>query len=53
METLYHQTNKIVQQVQECFQRLELKGINHDEVEAEIQEKINLINRYVTNILLD
>jgi len=44
MDTLYHQTNKIVQQTQAHFQLLEQKSANHEEVENEIQEQINLIN---------
>lgn len=45
MDTLYHQTNKLVQQTQECFQKLERRTGNPQEIELEIQEKINQINR--------
>ncbi|KAF5297662.1 hypothetical protein FQA39_LY11993 [Lamprigera yunnana] len=44
MDSLYHQTNKLVQQTQECFQKLESKSKSHQEIEAEIQQKINSIN---------
>ncbi|KAF5282711.1 hypothetical protein FQR65_LT02708 [Abscondita terminalis] len=44
MDTLYHQTNKLVQQTQECFQLLESRPINYQEIESNIQEKISLIN---------
>lgn len=46
METLYHQTNKLVQQTQQYFQNLEANPNNYEGIEAEIQEKINQINRY-------
>lgn len=45
METLYHQTNKLVQQTQQYFQNLEANPNNYEAIEAEIQEKINQINR--------
>ena len=45
MDTLYHQTNKLIQQTQQTFQSLEQSGANAVEVEVDIQEKINAINR--------
>lgn len=44
METLYHQTNKLIQQTQQSFQILE-NSSNYVEVEADIQEKIDQINK--------
>lgn len=45
MDTLYHQTNILVQQTQECFQMLETRPTNYQEIESNIQEKISVINR--------
>lgn len=47
METLYHQTNKLVQETQHLFSQLEKKSSDADlqEVKADIESKINLINR--------
>ncbi|KAJ8669344.1 hypothetical protein QAD02_000603 [Eretmocerus hayati] len=46
METLYHQTNKLVQETQHLFSQLEKKPPNLDvqEVENEIETKIESIN---------
>ncbi|XP_076174535.1 Golgi SNAP receptor complex member 2 [Ptiloglossa arizonensis] len=46
METLYHQTNKLLQETQHLFSQLEKKSSNLDikEVENTIESKINLIN---------
>lgn len=45
MDTLYHQTNKLIQQIQNLFNSLENNPKNSIEIENEIQEKIDLINR--------
>lgn len=45
MENLYHQTNKLIQQTQETFQRLERTPNDYVEIETEIQDKIKQINR--------
>lgn len=47
METLYHQTNKVVQETQHLFMQLErnLLNANSQDVENDIETKINLINR--------
>ncbi len=47
METLYHQTNKLVQETQHLFSQLERKPPNLDvaAVEQEIERKIQNINR--------
>ncbi|XP_051160501.1 probable Golgi SNAP receptor complex member 2 [Leptopilina boulardi] len=47
METLYHQTNKVVQETQHLFLQLERNSLNGNtqEVENDIEAKINLINR--------
>lgn len=46
METLYHQTNKLVQETQHLFSQLERRTPNLDlkEIENAIESKINLIN---------
>nr|CAH7758225.1 unnamed protein product [Callosobruchus chinensis] len=44
MDTLYNQTNLLIQQTQYSFQTLEGSPKNAEEIEADIQEKINLIN---------
>lgn len=51
MENLYHQTNKLIQQTQETFQRLESTPNCYVEIEAEIQEKIKQINRYSLTVM--
>lgn len=46
METLYHQTNKLIQETQHLFSQLERKSSNIDlqEVKETIESKLNLIN---------
>lgn len=44
MDTLYNQTNKIIQQTHYSFQHLEHNPNNASEAEAEIQRQIDLIN---------
>lgn len=46
METLYHQTNKLVQETQHLFTQLEKKSTNVavEEIENAIESKITLIN---------
>ncbi|XP_003706848.1 Golgi SNAP receptor complex member 2 [Megachile rotundata] len=46
METLYHQTNKLVQDTQHLFSQLERTSpnLNIQEIEDNIESKINLIN---------
>ena len=46
METLYHQTNKLVQETQHLFSQLEKNSPNLDinEIESFIESKISLIN---------
>ncbi|EFN79999.1 Golgi SNAP receptor complex member 2 [Harpegnathos saltator] len=46
METLYHQTNKLVQETQHLFSQLEKKSSDADlqEIKAAIEDKINLVN---------
>lgn len=47
METLYHQTNKLVQETQHLFSQLEKNpsNLNLKEIENAIESKISLINR--------
>lgn len=53
METLYHQTNKLVQETQYLFSQLEKKPPNLEvvEIEQEIESKIQTINRYLLLML--
>lgn len=46
METLYHQTNKLIQETQHIFSQLERKSSDADleEVKRTIEDKISLIN---------
>lgn len=45
MDQLYHQTNLLVQHTQELFKSLENSVNNYADIERDIQEKINQINR--------
>jgi Golgi SNAP receptor complex protein 2 len=45
METLYHQTNKLVQETQHLFTQLETSNADHKQIQETIESKINLINR--------
>jgi len=48
MEPLYHQTNRLVQETQQCFEKLEKAGdTNSDAIEREIQARIDSITRWV------
>lgn len=45
METLYHQTNQLIQETSDLFRRLEDKDpANAEDVENAIQSKINAIS---------
>ncbi|KAG5884755.1 hypothetical protein JTB14_029236 [Gonioctena quinquepunctata] len=50
MDTLYNQTNKLIQQTQYNFQLLEGSGPNAVEIDADIQEKLNQINSNCTKL---
>ncbi|CAH2990086.1 unnamed protein product [Chilo suppressalis] len=43
METLYHQTNQLVQEASDLFLKLEKDPANNDKIEDDIQSKINAI----------
>lgn len=48
MESLYHQTNRLVQETQQCFEKLEkVSDTNSDVIEREIQARIDSITRCV------
>lgn len=47
MEALYHQTNNLIQITQQCFKNLEGNVATAPEIEADIQQKINEINRSI------
>lgn len=47
MDALYHQTNNLIQQTQQRFQQLEGNAKNVEEIENDIENKIQEINRYV------
>ncbi|CAB3248447.1 unnamed protein product [Arctia plantaginis] len=44
METLYHQTNQLIQETSELFQKLERDPSNFKDIENAIQSKINAIS---------
>lgn len=44
MEVLYHQTNQIIHEATELFQKLDSDPSNHVAAESAIQSKINAIN---------
>ncbi|GAB0092345.1 Probable Golgi SNAP receptor complex member 2 [Sergentomyia squamirostris] len=44
MEALYHQTNKLIQDTQQCFQQLNTAHVDLTSVESEIQLKIAAVN---------
>lgn len=46
MEALYHATNRLIQETQECFQQLERNPTDTKSIEDEIQAKITAVNRY-------
>lgn len=44
METLYHQTNQLIQETSELFQKLERDPSNFKDIENAIQSKISAIS---------
>lgn len=46
MEALYHQTNKLVQEIQQLFQQLNNYVGDSSEIESEILKKIDEVNGY-------
>lgn len=44
METLYHQTNQLIQETAELFQKLDRDPNNYEGIENAIQTKINSIS---------
>lgn len=44
MDTLYHQTNQLLQDVSDLFIRLEKETTNQEAIENDIQAKINAIS---------
>lgn len=44
MEALYHQTNRIIQETQQCFQHLNNSTTGTNDIENEIQTKIVAVN---------
>lgn len=44
METLYHQTNQLIQETSELFQKLDKDPSNYEGIENAIQSKINAIS---------
>lgn len=45
METLYHQTNRLIQETQEYFQQLENNRGDQDVIEKNIQDNITAVNK--------
>lgn len=44
MDALYHSTNKVIQEIQYCFQQLNAPGVDGIAVENEIMTKISAVN---------
>lgn len=44
METLYHQTNRLIQETQQCFQALNNNQTDTSAVENDILSKIATVN---------
>lgn len=44
MEPLYHATNKLIQEIQLCFQQINNPGVDAIAVENEIMTKISAVN---------
>lgn len=44
MDPLYHSTNKIIQDIQQCFQVINNPGVDSIAVENEIMTKISTVN---------
>lgn len=44
MDALYHSTNKVIQEIQFCFQQLNVPGVDGIAVENEIMTKISAVN---------
>ena len=46
MESLYHQANRLVQETQQCFEKLEKASDQQsDPIEKEIQARIDTVTR--------
>lgn len=52
MEPLYHETNRVIQEIQQCFQQLNVPQTNSVSVENQILVKIATVNALVVPILL-
>lgn len=53
MEALYHQTNKLVEEIQSHFSKLEkCTNSEAESLESEIQKKIDIINRLIMSIII-
>lgn len=44
MDALYHSTNKVIHEIQQCFQQLNNAGVDSIAVENEIMTKISAVN---------
>lgn len=44
MDQLYHSTNKVIQEIQQCFQQINNPGVDAIAVENEIMTKISTVN---------
>lgn len=49
MEALYMQTNSLIQETQQCFQRLNDTRFASSEIEHDIEMKITTVNGYGAN----
>lgn len=48
METLYHETNRLIQETQNLFQQLNHTNMDTSNVENNISTKIAMVNAYVS-----
>lgn len=52
MEPLYHETNRLIQEIQQCFQQLNNSQSDSFSVENQILTKIASVNAYIYFLLL-
>lgn len=52
METLYFETNRLIQDTQNCFQQLNNVNVDTSEVENNILRNIAMVNAYVWIFLI-
>lgn len=53
MESLYHETNRIINDIQQCFQQLNNPQVDSSNIENQIQVKIASVNAYAFYSLIE